>query len=245
MPLAGCSRLVWCLRAGTQLMNVHSRFFSLMVLVSLLCGLGSAQAFDILFVPLADTMPKGKAELQPAYISRPLGAPTGGVVLNNLYYGVTDRLEISAHSAVFMGVPGNPPPMFQVNAEYRLVDSKKPNHPIVSVGAYNLNGGNFLNYNGIQPYIVVSHNVNIPDKGKPEWDDPLVRVSAGVGTVGHGLFGNVLCVFHKHLAAEAGWHGGRYNACVNWMVGDKSQYHITPAIWNGSPAIKVAYQHQF
>jgi len=226
-------------------MNARNRFLVSTVFVSLVCVLGAAEAFDLLFVPLADTMPKGKAELQSAYIDKPLGAPAGGVVLNNLYYGITDRLEISAHSAVFMGVPGNPPPMFQVNAEYRLLDSKKPNHPTVSVGAYNLNGGNFLNYNAVQPYIVVSHNVNIPDKGKPEWDDPLVRLTAGVGTAGHGLFGSALSVFDPHFAAEAGWHGGRYHVCVNWMLGDKSQYHVTPAVWNGSPALKVAYQHKF
>jgi len=206
---------------------------------------GATFAQDVPFVPLADTPPKKHVEHQVIYIDKPLGAASGGVLLNNTYYGLTDRLELFQHSAVFAGVPGSPPAQWQLNTQYRIVDSRKPRRPNVAIGAYNLTGGNFLNYTGIQPYVVGSYSLNVPGARGPRVKDPLVRVSAGIGTQAHGAFGDLLVVWDKHFATSVGNHGGHFHAAAQFMFGNESQFHVTPAYWAGSFGVKVAYQHQF
>jgi len=215
--------------------------------LSLLVG-SVATANDIVLCPVSDNHPKEMAELQTVFIGpnmtgNPNGLPPGAsVLLVNGYYGVTDRLEISTHTAQYFGIAAAP--QYQVNVHYELLKSSRPDRPKVSIGAYNIDGTPILNYAGVEPYIMIGHNLFTPD-GPPDWDDPVVRLFAGYGTSGHGVFGGIVTVWDEDVATFVGWHGGAMSASAQICFGDKNQYMVAPSYFRGSPSLRVAYQHPF
>jgi len=243
------ARVVSKARSLPLLMKYALTALRLLLAVLLLVGVAQvAQANDILFVPIADTHPQGQMELQAVYINQPATFPPGStVLLQNGYYGVTDRLELSWHAEFGLGAAPALPPV-QANVAYKLLASNRPDRPTVTIGAYNVTGvggAPFFDYAGVEPYIVMGHNLFLPDRGKPDWDDPLVRVNVGVGTSAHRTFGNIIVVPDEDLAFVAQYHNQRWSLIGHVMFGDKNQYHLTPFIWNGAPGVKVAYVHNF
>lgn len=203
-----------------------------------LLGLSASLALagDIVAMPTGNMMPARTASLGYIYWNTEgqnvpgLGTIGGVTNVVELFYGVTDRLELDylwIQPEGWGRLPGTDSSMSELNVYYAAVKEKTGEHPSLIVGATNVTGNKWLPSSSrpnpprfddrVSAFILSSYNVLEP-AGPPSWAHPLVRL---------------------HLGWGDNWHVNRYFGGVQMMLSPK--YGLAVLNYQGQPSYLGAW----
>ncbi len=176
-----------------------------LLLVLFLIGISAhlVLAGDIVAMPTGNMMPAKTVSLGYIYWdTEGRNVPGIGTVgdvthIGELFYGVTDRLEIDYLWIQPRGwgkLPGTDSSVSELNVYYALAKEKTGTHPSFIVGATNVTGNKWLPSSSrpnppsfddrVSYFAVSSYNIKEP-AGPPSLENPLVRLHLGWGNNWH------------------------------------------------------------
>jgi len=144
-------------------------------------------------MPIAILPPEGNLAANVIYWDLDPPVPAANAKFLELYYSVTDRLEVDTISVWPEGSVIDSGTA--VNLAYKVCEQIPKARPTVVVGAMNLLGDEDYGLvdNSASPYIVTAYDAVVPKGGPPSLKNPAIRLHLGYGTKEHDddFFGGV------------------------------------------------------
>jgi len=222
------------------------------VLVATWLTAGALFAADIVGMPVGNPPKPGTVEVNYIYwddflhdaLPNNPSRPDHISVLE-VYYGVTDRLEIN--TLTFQAQGGNSET--ELNVAYTVIP-ETPDTPSLIVGAYNLNQvpsrglpGQVTPISDVAPFALSAFNARVPQNGPPSLSDPLIRLHLGYGGKIHGddFFGGVQFLVDPHLGGAILNYQGQPGYMLTYIPNPGKKLEISLGTLQGEPFGRIGY----
>jgi len=221
----------------------RTQIVALLVVLALAVARVPTFAADIVGMPVGNQPKAGNVEFNYIYWREPVpGLSHIGVA--ELYYGVTDQLEINALTFAPQGMGSKT----ELNFSYAVVP-ETAEKPSLIVGATNLNEVASRGLPGqpplakASPFVLSAYNVRVPQGGPPSLNNPLIRLHLGYGTEIHGdeLFGGVQFLVDPHLGGAILNYQGQPAYMLTLIPQPGTPLEITAGTLQGEKFLRVGY----